>query len=453
MKLTDNRWKRAVASAGSTSKLAAGSRTLHLMLLLPTLLGFNACASDSGRPDSEAAGECTGVIAAQECARLLASGEELTPWTDTGQDHPIVLYVDRSGSIKGFLDPDFPRQATDYRAVIDGLVVGLEADSAFSFGEHLRRAPLSNAALHSRHFYDDSDTRMEHAFARIASDSSAGASHVIVGDGRRGSTSAANGQYSDMRDLARRWIGSGGTFIVAASFAPFRPVPGDPAGCRLPDQQTGGRASCPLYAFAFVASGAEVEVGSALARAFEHVFAWPAAAIRADNLVLRPVPGGKVAVHPSWAKLRDGTSVARSSAAEHEAVPTVVRVELQDSASARGQLEAALLNGAKVRAEVSVRRLSHPPQPWSPVAATGSLVRVDQADPKTLGLISFGSSAAGYLYRIDIRGRGVPSWLDAFDATSATDSLRTFGLRWLFTGFESNSITAPPLGRLFIVAY
>src|SRR5687768_17252282 len=72
-------------------------------------------------------------------ARCLAT-PELTP-KDGAAASPVVVYFDRSGSMRGFLDPKYPtRVPTDYRAVIDRLVVGLRPARGFSFGNALRSA-------------------------------------------------------------------------------------------------------------------------------------------------------------------------------------------------------------------------------------------------------------------------------------------------------------------------
>jgi hypothetical protein len=429
---------------------ASGSPRFGFFLIAS--LGLAGCGgSDDSSPTVS---DCISVVEARDCAATLASADSLVPWPDDPDQTPVLLYVDRSGSIRGFLDPSFPQQANDYRAVINGLVVGLDADSAFSFGSRLQRAPLSNRALHERSFYDDGDTRMEEAFARVAADTGLSASHVLVGDGRRGGTAAANGQFSDMRSLAKEWIDAGGTFVVAASLAPFRPVAGDPAGCDDPPDAEGIRASCPLYAFAFIAPGAEVRVSSALESVFEHLFAWPVAAVRRGGLGLRVDNGSsEIAVHPTWAAGSDGSVIARAAAPQAVNSPLRASLLLSDTTSTRGRLETAILRGQELVPEVAVRRLALPPQEWVPAPAAGSLVRTVEADPLALDLLSHGAASPGYLYRIDLLPQGVPSWLEQFDATSASDDLRTFGLRWLFTGFQAEASAAPPVGRVFIASY
>src|SRR5687768_8807049 len=79
-------------------------------------------------------------------ARCLAT-PELAPERSTGKS-PVTVYFDRSGSMRGFLDPSYPtRVRTDYRSVIDRLVVGLTPSRGFSFGSELRTIEPTLATL------------------------------------------------------------------------------------------------------------------------------------------------------------------------------------------------------------------------------------------------------------------------------------------------------------------
>jgi hypothetical protein len=180
-------------------------------------------------------------------AACLAVDEPLVTWPEEARDAPVILYVDRSGSMRGFLDPGYPAR-TDYRSVIDRLIVALRPQQAFGFGSSVQPIGTSLGTLGNREFYSDNNTLLEQVLDRIATDTEASATHLIIGDGRRTNPNSANEQYVQMRRLAREWIEQGGTFLVAASRAPFEPVLGDPAGCRAPAGS--GSPTCPLYAFA-----------------------------------------------------------------------------------------------------------------------------------------------------------------------------------------------------------
>src|SRR5688572_19089223 len=207
-------------------------------------------------------------------ARCLAT-QELVPEKDA-ENAPVTVYFDRSGSMRGFLDPSYPtRIRTDYRSVIDRLVVGLTPSRGFSFGSELRPIEPTLATLGARDFYSDKDTRTEQAFAEIGRDTVRASSHIIVGDGRRGSPTAGDAQYVRMRELADRWIAGGGSFVVATSLAPFKTVATDPSGCRASTvPTTGDLQTCPLYAFGFIAPGDGARIVATLAGVFQHVFVW-----------------------------------------------------------------------------------------------------------------------------------------------------------------------------------
>ena len=83
----------------------------HIWAALPLLLLLTACPP---RPDE---GEPVDIAR----AGALARHDSVRTWPATDAGRPVFLYVDRSQSMRGFLDPEYPtRVRTDYRSVLDG---------------------------------------------------------------------------------------------------------------------------------------------------------------------------------------------------------------------------------------------------------------------------------------------------------------------------------------------
>ena len=268
--------------------------------------------------------------------------------------------------MRGFLDPGFPaRVPTDYRSVIDRLVVGLRPAEAYGFGSSVSPVPATLGVLGNPEFYRDSNTEMEEALARVARDTLPLRTHVIVGDGRRGNPNAANSQYTAMRDAAVRWVERGGTFIVGASKAPLAPVADDASGCRANGAEEPG-ATCPLYAFAFVARGDEPRIAGAMTGVFEHLFVWPLPGVAGARLSARAeTAGAAIQLHPTWAIARDSTRIVRSGGPASSTTPLLIRFQAVDSASVAGRTMHAALAGQRLRPVLWARPLSLPAQPWS----------------------------------------------------------------------------------------
>src|SRR5215212_1744062 len=124
--------------------------------IIAMLIVTGACTVDTpaGDPRKDAGGNATqsaavcrrtaeGEAGDLALARCLATADELLPAGKTGESQ-VVVYFDRSASMRGFLDPSYPtRIPTDYRSVIDRLVVGLRPTRGFSFGSALRPAEPS----------------------------------------------------------------------------------------------------------------------------------------------------------------------------------------------------------------------------------------------------------------------------------------------------------------------
>jgi hypothetical protein len=368
--------------------------------------------------------------------------------------------------MRGFLDPQYPtRVRTDYRSVIDGLVVGLQPQAAFGFGSRITSVAPSLGTLGDRSIYSDNNTELESALDSIALDTRMTATHVIVGDGRRSNPNSANEQYVRIRSLADRWIQGGGTFMAAASLAPFHPVPEDPSGCRragsdatASDDHDGGdadRERCPLYAFAFVAPGEQTRIAAVLGDRFQHLFVWPLPAIPANGLTATADGApSDVQFERAWSRAADGTPILRTRGPQFSNTPLRVRLVPRDTTTPAGIAANAALEGQGLRTGVAVKPLDGSGREWTPTGAHGALVRPVANAPLTFEALTHGADQPRYLYRLELYPTGVPGWLDAFDAENAGDALRTYGLGRLFELFREKGARpdVAPAARAYVVA-
>ncbi|HEX8394030.1 MAG TPA: hypothetical protein VF665_16935 [Longimicrobium sp.] len=384
-------------------------------------------------------------------AQKLAVAGSAPAWPAAEAGRPVLLYVDRSESMRGFLDPDYPtRVDTDYRSVLDGFDARLHPSRVFGFGNGVREAGQGLGVLGSREFYADGNTQMEDVFALIRNDSALASTHVIVGDGRRGSPDAANGQYVAMRRLAEGWIASGGTLMVASSAAPFRPVKTDPSGCR--DAAGEERQTCPLYAFAFVAPGDQGRVAAALGAVFQNLYAAPLPALPGGAVRFAAASRPGLSMEPAWVTSADSMPVARVRGTASTNEPLAASLVLRDTVSPLGRAALKALRGRRMIAAIAVRALSDDPRPqWRPSAVSGALMRPGR-DAFSYEFLSRGAGTQRSLYRLQLHPAGEPSWLEAFDAESATDARRTYGLGRLFESFRATDpLAAPAAVRAYAV--
>jgi hypothetical protein len=387
-------------------------------------------------------------------AEALARDDSVPVWPTSEAGRPVVLYVDRSQSMRGFLDPEYPtRVRTDYRSVLDGFDARLRPSQVLGFGNEVRPAEGGGlGVLGNKEFYSDANTELEEVFPRVRADSSLGASHVIIGDGRRTDPNSANAQYVGMRALAEWWITEGGTFIVAASHAPFKPVEADPSGCRG-GAAASGQATCPLYAFAFVAPGDEGRVTAALAATFEDLFVTPFPALAATGAQLSAQGTAVLTLEPRWARAPRGTPIARVRGTSETNQPLRASIVVRDTASPLGRATLSALRGRRLVPQLSVRALADDSAaaPWLASPERGALLR-PTSDPLAYEFFSRGPSAPRYLYRIELRPAGDPAWLERYDAEGASDAQRTYGLGRLFESFRARDPRAStPVVRLYAV--
>ena len=411
----------------------------------------NASATKSTPAVCHATG--AGPVLEMQLARCLAVPP--LPSTTPGAPRPVVLYLDRSASMQGFLDPEYPRTRTDFRSVLDAIVVGLKPARAYSYGASIKPIDPNLGVVGNKGFYSDLDTKVEDVIAQVARDTDDLETHILIGDGRRGTPDRANGQFVSMRTAADAWIARGGTLLVATSSAPFKTVASDPSGCRRGAEKVGEPQVCPLYAFAFVARGDELRIASAVSEAFEHVFAWPAMTVP-SNALLITAPAGSHAVlfERRWQTSADGTPVARAQG--QNATNDVLRTEIRvaDTASLTGRTYRALLSGQKNTLSLSSRALSADAmdRDWGAVSGRASPVTTLADTPLSLGIVTRGAGAPRSIVRVDVAPSGVPSWLEQFDAQSASDAVRTYGLGRLFESSRQDALRNPvPIARLYVV--
>jgi len=401
--------------------------------------------------------------ATQDVVRGWVEAPDGGGWRMDSLAHPVAVYADRSRSMRGFLDPAYPTRV-DYRSVIDGLQARLGPRRVYGFGSSVRIEPKAGLdVLGSREFYGDRDTEMEEALDSIARDTLLAWSHVVIGDARRSNPDLAHRQFVRMRELALRWSRARGTFLVAVSRAPFRPVQGDPSGCHAASAGVRGDSArqCPLYAFVFAAPGDGVRIATELAGLFEHVWGYP----------LPTAPLGAVTLWPRDAAEPDGVRYDAAWLSDPAVVPRLeadspatrafrAGLVATDTAAPAGRLLARLLAGG-AGLEISARPVTADSiaAPWrrqdggtgSVRASTGG-TGVDVFSPGGDECASAeAGEPCGTLYRIEVRAPGVPPWLARFEAREAADAERTFGLGRLFEPFLPLAATAPPLARSYLL--
>jgi hypothetical protein len=388
---------------------------------------------------------------------------DASPWRGEAPAKPVAVYADRSRSMRGFLDPAYPTR-TDYRSVIDGLHARLSPQRVYGFGSRVRLE--RNAGLDllgNRDFYADGDTEMEEALDSISTDARQGWTHIVIGDGRRSNPDLAHRQFVRMRALALRWTESGGTFLVAVSRAPFRPVVGDPSGCYAltVGAQPDSVRQCPLYAFAFAAPGDGVRVAAVLSDLFQNMWAFAPATAPEPLVALRAreIPEGTT-FDPVWHSTSDSTVVPKVEAGEPATQPLRLRIVPGDTASAAGHLLGRLLSGS-VAGSLWARPITADSQgsSWSRQDGRTGSVRLGgnglELDVYSPGGDDCDAAAegepCGTLYRVELRAAGAPDWLTSLEARQASDRERTFGLGRLFEPFRARAAAAPPLLKAYLL--
>lgn len=372
-------------------------------------------------------------------AVCMVVADEFPPMSSDPIRPVVKLYIDLSGSMRSFLDPEYSGGQEHYRFVLDNLLANLSPVATMGFGDRLRPISSSLQQLGNRDTYRDSNTDMEAALRTIGGDADADTTHIILGDGRRTNPNTANGQYATMRELVAEWVDRGGTFAVAMSFAPFRPIPGDPAGChRDATAPADAPLTCPLYAFAFVRAEDANTMAVRLVESFEHTFMLPAPTIHPSHIVLRSTSrSDQLAFDRRWATVPDGTPIAHSSSERRSERPSVVTVD-DGSPDGVAAMRLEFLRSLAPHRRVWRRSIgaASGQQEWRPVSETGAHVAASSEDALGLRLLSRGQEAQLFLYRVDLVPFDVPDWLRALDGQDISDRVSTFGLGRLFPTLE-----------------
>lgn len=393
---------------------------------------------ESGEPRSRAIAKCL----AEPINTRAFGPQRATP--------QAVLYLDHSASMRGFLHP-LGGNPTSFQTIVDRILAGAQPVAAFAYGSSL--VPLnpktSLTAINTPSFYSATNTLLEQVLDRVARDTTASRTHIIIGDGRRGSPGIAEAQFSGMRNTAMAWIAHGGAFIVATTMAPFQTVPTDPSGCRTGSAAANAGQVCPLYAFIFVAPQDVQTITSAASEVFEHIFIWPVPPLDPSATAVTRTPNTpQINVNPKWVQLPNGQSIIRVRGVGG-ASNNPVRFRLgADTTNPIGRVEHAVIDGERIGIALHAKSLlpAAVGAQWVNVGPVGGLARIARqpdAGLPTIEFITHGSTAPEVMIVAEIVPTGVPEWLEEFDAKDSADVLRTYGLSRLFAGFQLDASQHP----------
>ena len=112
-----------------------------------TGVSFASC-SGAKSDDPCTASQPSGVTAERSKAQCLAEPALPRPATSAAAPRDVILYLDRSASMQGFLDPEYPtRVKTDFRSVLDAVIAGLRPREVHSYGSGVALASSSIGVL------------------------------------------------------------------------------------------------------------------------------------------------------------------------------------------------------------------------------------------------------------------------------------------------------------------
>ncbi|HET7233900.1 MAG TPA: hypothetical protein VFJ16_28070 [Longimicrobium sp.] len=379
-----------------------------------------------------------------------ASARPITPGHPLPTQSPaaVALYIDRSGSMNGYLDAEnadsgqtVHASGANLRTTLTRLLaVGGEQTAVYGFGERVTSLPALTQSevlgqLFSQRFYNQNDTRTEDVLAQVRADSERASVHLVVTDGRRGSGESAIAQYQRMGEVASWWTARGGVFAVAASMSPFTQVRGDRAGCWQSAPSSAGR--CPLYVFAFIPATAAERTLAILDGVSDRLYAYPPpsdARVRIEHATASQQGPGSVGVVRGQpfvlgfrAQGRPNQPVTAQVTLTFHADESAARFALDDSLTWR--LDRALL-GRKTPEWTDAGDVSDDwVQPGRLRTGAGSTLVLPLTVRSYAGL-------APTLYRIRISSAGLPRWVREYEAVQQRDSLRTYGLSALLTQLQ-----------------
>lgn len=458
------RTRSSVASVAVTLALAAGACTpdhppdvggVHRTALTAQAPSAAPSPVPVGAPALPAKPNCSSFPESGEprslaLARCLAEPIDARAFGPQRATPQAVLYLDHSASMRGFLHPLGGNPAS-FQTIVDRILAGAQPVAAFAYGSSLvaLNPKTSLAAINTPSFYSATNTLLEQVLDRVARDSTDSHTHIIIGDGRRGSPGTAEAQFSRMRSTAVDWIAHGGVFMVATTMAPFQTVPSDPSGCRTGSAAAQAGQVCPLYAFIFVAPPDVQAITSAASEVFEHIFVWPVPTLDPSALTVARTPNTpQINVNPKWLQLPNGQVITRvRGVAGRSNSPVRFRLST-DTTSPTGRVDHAILDGERIGIALRVKSLAPAAitGPWANVNSVGGLARIaTRADAglPTIEFITHGHSGPEMMIVADIVPTGAPEWLEEFDAKDSSDTLRTYGLSRLFAGFQLEASQHP----------
>lgn len=380
----------------------------------------------------------------------------------------VNLYIDRSGSMAGYLDRDFATGfgvtpgSSSLRSVLT-LLSSVPNLRAFGFGNAL--APVQSATnqdviaqLVRQEFYSDSDTRLEDVLDAVEADTQKAAVHIIITDGRRGDGASAIAQYQRLGRIAHEWSNSssgGSSFGVAAVEAPFQQARSDKAGCWTTRSQTLFR--CPLYAFAFIPGGSAFDVLPRLQAAMPHLHVTPTpvdASAKEQPQPFVSVSGKtderhypeqgenplRLLVHSTAAP--SVNSVVRTQV-DFDLRSSLAQFALSDSLDTRVR-SAPLCGGQKASWQEGGEHANRLKLGPIRVDSTRALVELP-VEVRTHSEIQNGRA-----YQVELISTGTPRWVAMFNAPQQGDSTRTYGLSALFSQLNAKQVR---LGGFYVALY
>lgn len=420
---------------------AVNHRMVRCVPAAAVALAVLGCASES---DS---GGASGPAQARAC--LTSAATPVLPDLELPQQHavPMKLYVDRSGSMAGYLDKNFGAGfgigsgAANLRQLLNSITaVGGQTMAVYGFGNRVTVVKGTAArdvigTLVSQGFYTDNNTRLEEVLDTIAKDTGRTFTHLIITDGRRGDGASAIAQYKRLGELGRAWAADPakpGVFVVAAADAAFRKHREDRAGCWAATG-TPSVFNCPIYVFGFLPLSASDSTLSALHESMQRIYATPVHSSAAISFAARrsSAPSGAFQAFDGQTPAKPLKLIFHSDSPQVSTVSLVVRADANGGTARYAatdslvtQLYSAPLCATGAR---SWTRIKDPGSAWVRPGAVS-----DSAGNVLLTVDLRARAAVPQLaYKVELHSAGRPNWFDEFAAAEQGDATRTYGLQTL----------------------